>query len=163
MPSLVGSEMCIRDRILIYDTGAVNCSCSRSSFRHRPFFPPHAPGYPRLPRRVCHRVELSWKLSCAQNGSVLDETRRTRVHPQNIQTGIINDVIHDTGVANTLLQHRGTFTARTSDHPEIAKASLACCRSLKLWCTPKGLVLGEIRRILVHPQNNQTGFVSEPK
>ena len=36
-------------------------------------------------------------------------------------------------------------------------------QSLKLWCIPNGPVLDEIRRILVNPQNNQTGVVKKPK
>ena len=36
-------------------------------------------------------------------------------------------------------------------------------QSLKLWCIPNGPVLDEIRRILVNPQNNQTGVVNKPK
>ena len=36
------------------------------------------------------------------NGSVLDEVRRILVHLQNIQTCVVNNVIYDNGVANTL-------------------------------------------------------------
>ena len=35
--------------------------------------------------------------------------------------------------------------------------------SLNLWCTPNGPIIDEARRILVHPQMNQTGVVIKPK
>ena len=37
-----------------------------------------------------------------KNGQVLDEMRRILVHRQNIPTGVVNNVIYDTDVANTL-------------------------------------------------------------
>ena len=55
-----------------------------------------------LPRVFWYGVQLSLKLSCTRNGLVLDEIRRILVHQQHNQTGVVNSVIYDTGVANTL-------------------------------------------------------------
>ena len=56
-----------------------------------------------LPRVFWYVQELFGKLSCAENGPVLDEIRRILLHRQNIQTGVVNHVIiYDTGVVRTL-------------------------------------------------------------
>ena len=92
----------------IYDTGVVipysRHRCPKQALfydtvpclRHTPRIPSE------LPRLFWHGEERSLKLSCAENGPVLDEIRRILVHLQNIQTGVVNNVIYDTGVANTL-------------------------------------------------------------
>ena len=89
-----------------------------------------------LPRLFRHGVELSLKLSCTENGLVLDQMRRIRVHRQNTQTSVVKNVIYD--------------TAPSSRHSvRIVQALLRlCCHgvglSLKLSCTPKGRVIDEI-------------------
>ena len=68
----------------------------------------HTPRIPsELPRLFWHGEERSLKLSCAENGPVLDEIRRILVHLQNIQTGVVNNVIYDTGL-NILQVHQDT-------------------------------------------------------
>ena len=59
------------------------------------------------------------KLSCAENGPVLDEIRRILVHRQKIQTGVVNNVFYDTGVANTLFT-----TPRNVDDTDLGLATL---------------------------------------
>ena len=128
-----------------------------------------SPGSPRdlsLPLLFWHGVELSWKLSCTPNGPLLDEVRRIRVHRQNIQTGVVNNVVYDTDVANTLLETprhvHATYIPRIIPRLPLLRWHVVGM-SLKLWCTPNGPVHGEIRRMLVRPQNNQAGIVNKPK
>ena len=79
---------------------------------------------PREPRLRWHVVRLSLTLWCTSNGSVLNEIRRTRVHPQNSQTRVVNKpklyLIYDTGVANTL------FTTPRHVHNTHAGSSRRC-------------------------------------
>ena len=109
---------------------------------------------PGLPWLFWHGVELSWKLSCTQNGPVVDEIRRIRVHRQNIATAVVNYVIYVTAARSRRTSWIFPRLPRLRWH--------VVGLSLKLWCTPNGPVLDGIRRILVHPQNNQIGFVNEP-
>ena len=78
----------------VCDTGVVNIYDAAPCLRHTPRI---ALEFPRL---FWHGEELSRKLSCAENGPVLDEIRRILVHRQDIQTGVVNNVIYDTGVVN---------------------------------------------------------------
>ena len=87
-----------------------------------------------------------------------DEIRRILV------TGVANDVMYDTGVSRIpYLRHRGTFTTR----PPIAWIMVRLVwhgvgLSLKLSYTRNGLVVDEMRRIVVRQQCNQAGVVNKP-
>ena len=77
------------------------------------------------------------------------------MHRQNIATAVVNYVIYVTAARSRRTSWIFPRLPRLRWH--------VVGLSLKLWCTPNGPVLDGIRRILVHPQNNETGAVNKPK
>ena len=118
-----------------------------------------------LSRLFWHGEAPSRKLSCAENGPVLDEIHRILVHRQ-IFKPMSQITLCTTRVSQIpYLQHRRTLTTLTPDRLDSVTAGLAWCTAMieAVMYPKRPRVLGEIRRILVHQQHNQTGVVNKPK